>query len=94
MKNISFLSGNFQFLEVKFSVYLKRRVFVMYVKCLGNATSTKPSRGTSRRRYEEQAMTSQTPHMKILTYKERRIAIDYQVMLRMRNVSFGTLLSI
>ena len=29
MKNITFLSENFQFLEVKFSVYLNRRVFVM-----------------------------------------------------------------
>ena len=28
-KNISFLSENFQFLEVKFSIYLHRRVFVM-----------------------------------------------------------------
>ena len=30
MKNIkSFLSENFQFLEVKFSIYLNRRFFVM-----------------------------------------------------------------
>ena len=29
MKNISFLSENFQFLEVKFSIYLNRHVFVM-----------------------------------------------------------------
>ena len=29
-KNISFLSENFQFLAVKFSIYLNRRVFVMY----------------------------------------------------------------
>ena len=29
MKNISFLSENFQFLEEKFSVYLNRRVFAM-----------------------------------------------------------------
>ena len=29
MKNISFLSENFHFLVVKFSVYLNRRVFVM-----------------------------------------------------------------
>ena len=30
MKNIKrFLSENFQFLEVKFSIYLNRRVFVM-----------------------------------------------------------------
>ena len=29
MKNISFLSEYFQFLEVKFSIYLNRRVFVM-----------------------------------------------------------------
>ena len=27
----SFLSENFQFLEVKFSIYWNRRVFVMYV---------------------------------------------------------------
>ena len=32
MKNISFLSENFQFLEVKFSIYLNRRVFVMVVR--------------------------------------------------------------
>ena len=32
MKNISFLSENFQFLEVKFSIYLNRCVFVMYIK--------------------------------------------------------------
>ena len=31
MKNISFLSENFQFLMVKFSIYLNRRVFVMFV---------------------------------------------------------------
>ena len=31
MKNIRvFLYENFQFLEVKFSIYLNRRVFVMY----------------------------------------------------------------
>ena len=29
MKNISFLSENFQFLEVKFSIFLNRRVFIM-----------------------------------------------------------------
>ena len=29
MKNISFLSENFQYLEVKFSIYLNRHVFVM-----------------------------------------------------------------
>ena len=29
MKNISFLSENFHFLEVKFSLYLNRHVFVM-----------------------------------------------------------------
>ena len=28
-KNISFLSENFQFLELKFSIYLHRRVFVI-----------------------------------------------------------------
>ena len=28
-KNISLLSENFQFLDVKFSIYLNRRVFVM-----------------------------------------------------------------
>ena len=32
MKNISFLSENFQFLEVKFSIYLNRRVFVMILE--------------------------------------------------------------
>ena len=31
MKSMSFfLSENFKFLEVKFSIYLNRRVFVMY----------------------------------------------------------------
>ena len=30
MKNISFLSENFQFLKVKLSIYLNRRVFVMH----------------------------------------------------------------
>ena len=29
-KNQSFLSESFQFLEVKFSVYLNKHVFVMY----------------------------------------------------------------
>ena len=29
MKNISFLAKHFQFLEVKCSIYLNRRVFVM-----------------------------------------------------------------
>ena len=32
MKNISFLSENFLFLEVKFSIYLNRRVFVMSLR--------------------------------------------------------------
>ena len=32
MKNISFLSVNFQFLELKFSIYLNRRVLVMGCK--------------------------------------------------------------
>ena len=30
MKNIDFLSENFQFLVVTFSIYLNRRVFIMY----------------------------------------------------------------
>ena len=35
MKNIRvFLSENFQFLEVKFSIYLNRRVFVMDAKLI------------------------------------------------------------
>ena len=29
MKDISFLSENFQFLELKFSIYLNRPVFIM-----------------------------------------------------------------
>ena len=33
----SFSSENFQFLEVKFSIYLNRRVFVMY--CTFNSLS-------------------------------------------------------
>ena len=33
MKNIRILSENFQFLVVKFSIYLNRRVFVMNKKC-------------------------------------------------------------
>ena len=37
MKNISFLSENSQFLEVKFYIYLNRRVFVM----LGPLTQSK-----------------------------------------------------
>ena len=32
MKNVSFLSEHFQFLEVEFSIYLNRRVFVMDIK--------------------------------------------------------------
>ena len=35
MKNIRvFVSENFQFLEVKFSIYLNRRVFVMHLNCI------------------------------------------------------------
>ena len=34
----SFLSENFQFLEVKFSVYLNRHVFVMFSSCGGLLT--------------------------------------------------------
>ena len=34
MKNISFLSENFQFLEVKFPINLKRHVFVMIISFL------------------------------------------------------------
>ena len=35
MKNIRvFLSENFQFLEMKFSIYLNRRVFVMFLRDL------------------------------------------------------------
>ena len=33
----NFLSENFQFLEVKFSIYLNRRVFVMVRKLLRNS---------------------------------------------------------
>ena len=33
-KNQSFLSENFQFLEVKFSIYLNRRVFIMDVRVI------------------------------------------------------------
>ena len=34
MKNISFLSENFQFLEMKFSIFLNRLVFVMWKSVL------------------------------------------------------------
>ena len=38
MKNIrDFLSENFQFLKVKFSIYLDRRVFVMTSNFLSNS---------------------------------------------------------
>ena len=38
MKNIrDFLSENFQFLEVKISTYLNRRVFVMDISCRSSA---------------------------------------------------------
>ena len=41
MKNISFfLSENFQFLELKFSVYLNRRVFVMLCSVVINRMCT------------------------------------------------------
>ena len=46
-----FLSESFLFLVIKFSIYLNRRVFVMH-----NALS---SRGTKRRRYEEEIMTKE-----------------------------------
>ena len=37
MRNIKvFLFENFQFLEVKFSIYLNRRVFVMIIFIVGN----------------------------------------------------------
>ena len=32
MKKSNFLTENFQFLEVKFSIYLNRRVFVMFAQ--------------------------------------------------------------
>ena len=35
----SFLSGNFQFLEVKFSIYLNRRIFVMWYHRTRNRVS-------------------------------------------------------
>ena len=34
MKISVFLSENFQFLELKFSIYLNRYVFVMYQNCI------------------------------------------------------------
>ena len=37
MKNPFFLSENFQFLEVKFSIYLNRRVFVMRLRCVSQS---------------------------------------------------------
>ena len=43
MKNVRvFLSENFQFLEVKFSIYLNRRVFVMCRKKGSSAISEEP----------------------------------------------------
>ena len=36
---LSFLSENFQFLETKFSIYLNRRVFIMYRRNSSAATS-------------------------------------------------------
>ena len=51
MKNIRvfFLSENFQFLEVKFSIYLNRRVFVMafFFKDCSNKGDTAERRGVS-----------------------------------------------
>ena len=45
MKNIRlFLSENFQFLEVKFSIYLNRRVFVMQkIYLVNDADSDQPA---------------------------------------------------
>ena len=42
MKNIRvFLSENFQFLEVKFTIYLNRHVFVMHVNYMYIDTNTR-----------------------------------------------------
>ena len=51
MKNISFLlSENFQFLQVNFSIYLNRRVFVMTVQN-SNCFHMQVSRSTDWSRY-------------------------------------------
>ena len=39
MENIKFLSENFQFLEVKFSIYFNRHVFIMEYKNGGKSVS-------------------------------------------------------
>ena len=50
MKNIRvFVSENFQFLEVKFSIYLNRGVFVMHLHKYSKQEPTTPLRSTSRR---------------------------------------------
>ena len=49
MKNIRvFVSENFQFLEVKFSIYLNRRVFVMKTQICASVESDQSSLSTSR----------------------------------------------
>ena len=40
------LSENFQFLDVKFSIYLNRRVFVMMYRCSGQSCFTVQRRNT------------------------------------------------
>ena len=41
MKNISLLSENFKILEVKFSIFLNRRIFVMYGEQPSNSAERK-----------------------------------------------------
>ena len=60
VKNIKFLSENFQFLEVKFSIYLNRRVFMMISKCFLHDNSSK--RGLKGSRMSKEAFVSLNIH--------------------------------
>ena len=64
MKNISFLFENYQFLVVKFSIYLNRRVFVMTCSAVD---------GASDRRLRGRKFKSQIGHI-------TRVEIDHEII--------------
>ena len=80
MKNIRFLSENVQFLEVKFSIYLNRRDFVMVPRKYHNHEA-QLFQSTKRMGDEEQIRIEQT------SQRNRR-----HTHIKMKNCSRGTAL--
>ena len=81
MKNIrGFLSENFQFSEINFSIYLNRRVFVMHVNILISETQN-PTFLLYKEANWGEGVGSENPEIPLFIYKRVNLSLGFVLFL-------------